>query len=171
MPFNLADAPVFGTQWIHSLSGSSARGKLAKFAGLQGLQMKKVVELFGLCYRALLRWCSNQKLQRWFLLISYSSKVFISRKGTVYLKSSEEYINTPFLGHQSKQHLGFIKSKRSGKWWLEVPSQDESDWSYEYVPLQLSADYQTAQKGEKFLKRWQCTDQNVNEVSLKQQLP
>jgi arginase family enzyme len=86
------------------------------------------------------------------VMIWYFIEGFYSRKDSLSFKSSD-YIKYTVSLDTKPSTLVFYKSKRSGKWWLEVPSQDKERFDrMSTVPCSY-ADYQIAQKGE-IPERW-----------------
>lgn len=87
------------------------------------------------------------------VMIWYFIEGFYSRKDSLSFKSSD-YIKYTVSLDKQPSNLVFYKSKRSGKWWMEVPSAgfEWLDRGVTVVPCSYS-DYQTAQKGE-IPERW-----------------
>lgn len=87
------------------------------------------------------------------VMVWYFIEGFYSRKDSLSFKSSDYTKYTVSLDTKPNT-LVFYKSKRSGKWWMEIPhgDKDHFDRGSSTVPCSYS-DYQTAQKGE-IPERW-----------------
>ena len=86
------------------------------------------------------------------VMIWYFIEGFYSRKDSLSFKSSD-YIKYTVSLDTKPNSLVFYKSKRSGKWWMEIP-HNESDRFDRVSTVPCSyADYQLAQKGE-IPERW-----------------
>jgi len=86
------------------------------------------------------------------VMIWYFVEGFYSRKDSLSFKSSD-YIKYTVSLDSKPNTLIFYKSKRSGKWWLEVPGQDTDKFDRMITVPCSYQDYQTAQKGE-IPERW-----------------
>lgn len=86
------------------------------------------------------------------VMIWYFIEGFYARKDSLSFKSSDYTKFTVSL--DSKPHsLVFYKSKRSGKWWMEIPHSDLDKFDrISLVPCSYT-DYKMAQKGE-IPERW-----------------
>lgn len=86
------------------------------------------------------------------VMVWYFIEGFYSRKDSLSFKGSDYIKYTVSL--DSKPHeLVFYKSKRSGKWWMEIPHQEGDPFRrLTTIPCSYS-DYEIAQKGE-IPERW-----------------
>jgi arginase family enzyme len=86
------------------------------------------------------------------VMIWYFIEGFYSRKDSLSFKSAD-YLKYTVSLDSKPNTLVFYKSKRSGKWWMEIPYNDLGRFDrVSTVPCSY-ADYQTAQKGE-IPERW-----------------
>lgn len=86
------------------------------------------------------------------VMIWYFIEGFYSRKDSLSFQSSDYTKYTVSLDAKPNEMV-FYKSKKSGKWWLEVPSNEKGKFErLNTVPCSYS-DYQMAQKGE-IPERW-----------------
>lgn len=86
------------------------------------------------------------------VMIWYFIEGFYSRKDSLSFKSAD-YIKYTVSMDAKPSTLVFYKSKRSGKWWMEIPHNETSRFDrVSTVPCSYS-DYQMAQKGE-IPERW-----------------
>jgi hypothetical protein len=86
------------------------------------------------------------------VMIWYFIEGFYSRKDSLSFKSSDYTKYTVSLDTKPNT-LTFFKSKRSGKWWMEIPHNDLDKFDrVSTIPCSYS-DYQMAQKGE-IPERW-----------------
>lgn len=86
------------------------------------------------------------------VMIWYFIEGFYSRKDSLSFKSSDYTKYTVSLDAKPNT-LTFFKSKRSGKWWMEIPHNDLDKFDrVSTIPCSYS-DYQMAQKGE-IPERW-----------------
>lgn len=86
------------------------------------------------------------------VMIWYFIEGFYSRKDSLSFKSSDYTKYTVSLDTKPNT-LVFYKSKRSGKWWMEIPHNETDKFDrVSTVPCSY-ADYQMAQKGE-IPERW-----------------
>ncbi|MDG1278102.1 MAG: formimidoylglutamase [Algoriphagus sp.] len=86
------------------------------------------------------------------VMIWYFLEGFYSRKDSLSFKSSD-YIKYTVSLDTKPNNLVFYKSKRSGKWWLEIPVSDTEKFDRMSIVPCSYADYQLAQKGE-IPERW-----------------
>lgn len=86
------------------------------------------------------------------VMIWYFLEGFYSRKDSLSFKSSD-YIKYTVSLDAKPNNLVFYKSKRSGKWWLEIPVSDTEKFDRMSIVPCSYADYQLAQKGE-IPERW-----------------
>lgn len=81
------------------------------------------------------------------VMIWYFIEGFYSRKDSLSFKSAD-YIKYTVSLDAKPNTLVFYKSKRSGKWWMEIPHNETNRFDrVSTVPCSYS-DYQLAQKGE-----------------------
>jgi arginase family enzyme len=86
------------------------------------------------------------------VMIWYFIEGFYSRKDSLSFKSPD-YIKYTVSLDTKPNTLVFYKSKRSGKWWMEIPYTESGRFErFSTVPCSYS-DYQLAQKGE-IPERW-----------------
>jgi arginase family enzyme len=86
------------------------------------------------------------------VMIWYFIEGFYSRKDSLSFKSAD-YLKYTVSLDSKPNTMVFYKSKRSGKWWMEIPYNDLGRFDrVSTVPCSY-ADYQTAQKGE-IPERW-----------------
>jgi len=86
------------------------------------------------------------------VMIWYFIEGFYSRKDSYSFKSAD-YMKYTVSLDKTPNTLVFYKSKRSGKWWMEIPFNDTGIFDrVSTVPCSY-ADYQMAQKGE-IPERW-----------------
>lgn len=86
------------------------------------------------------------------VMIWYFIEGFYSRKDSLSFKSAD-YIKYTVSLDSKPNTLVFYKSKRSGKWWMEIPHNENLRFDrVSTVPCSY-ADYQLAQKGE-IPERW-----------------
>jgi hypothetical protein len=94
----------------------------------------------------------NKTAQVAAVMIWYFIEGFYSRKDTLSFKSAA-YLKYTVSMDSKPNTLVFYKSKRSGKWWMEIPYNDASRFErVSIVPCSYS-DYQQAQQGE-IPERW-----------------
>jgi len=94
----------------------------------------------------------NKTAQVAAVMIWYFIEGFYSRKDSLSFKSAA-YLKYTVSMDSKPNTLVFYKSKRSGKWWMEIPYQDASRFErVSIVPCSYS-DYQQAQQGE-IPERW-----------------
>lgn len=86
------------------------------------------------------------------VMIWYFIEGFYSRKDSLSFKSSDYTKYTVSLDTKPNT-LVFYKSKRSGKWWLEIPHNDLEKFDRISIIPCSYADYQMAQNGE-IPERW-----------------
>ena len=86
------------------------------------------------------------------VMIWYFLEGFYSRKDSLSFKSSD-YIKYTVSLDAKPNMLVFYKSKRSGKWWLEIPVNESEKFDRMSIVPCSYADYQMAQKGE-IPERW-----------------
>lgn len=87
------------------------------------------------------------------VMLWYFIEGFYSRKDSLSFKSSD-YIKYTVSLDAEPNSLVFYKSKRSGKWWMEIPQNDPDRFDRGTMTIPCSyGDYQTAQKGE-IPERW-----------------
>lgn len=95
---------------------------------------------------------SNKTAKVTAVMIWYFIEGFYSRKDSLSFKSSD-YIKYNVSLDTQPNTLVFYKSKRSGKWWMEIPHNETEKFDrVTTVPCSYS-DYQVAQKGE-IPERW-----------------
>ena len=92
-------------------------------------------------------------------MIWYFMEGYYNRKGDFPHKQKEEYLKyTVAIELDGEHQIVFYKSKRSGRWWMQVPIENgmsQSKYERHYmVPCSIS-DYQMAQKGEIPDRWWQ----------------
>jgi arginase family enzyme len=92
-------------------------------------------------------------------MIWYFIEGYYNRKGDFPHKQKEEYLKyTVAIELDGEHQIVFYKSKRSGRWWMQVPLENPMSQSkYErhfMVPCSIS-DYQMATKGEIPDRWWQ----------------
>jgi arginase family enzyme len=86
------------------------------------------------------------------VMLWYFIEGFYSRKDSLSFKSAD-YIKYTVSLDSKPNSLVFYKSKRSGKWWMEIPHNETDRFDrVSTVPCSY-ADYQMAQKGE-IPERW-----------------
>lgn len=86
------------------------------------------------------------------VMIWYFIEGFYSRKDSLSFKSND-YIKYTVSLDSKPNTLVFYKSKKSGKWWMEIPHNETERFDrVSTVPCSY-ADYQVAQKGE-IPERW-----------------
>jgi arginase family enzyme len=94
----------------------------------------------------------NKTAQVAAVMMWYFIEGFYSRKDSLSFKSAD-YLKYTVSLDSKPNTLVFYKSKRSGKWWMEIPYNDSGRFDrVSTVPCSY-ADYQTAQKGE-IPERW-----------------
>jgi hypothetical protein len=87
------------------------------------------------------------------VMLWYFIEGFYSRKDSLSFKSSD-YIKYTVSLDTEPSALVFYKSKRSGKWWMEIPQNDPDRFGRDSMTIPCSyGDYQTAQNGE-IPERW-----------------
>ncbi len=88
----------------------------------------------------------------WFLIEGYSL-----RKHDNPRFDSEDYIRYHVFSKKADREILFFKSKKSGRWWMEVPCPANSDERYKrhYLIACSYKDYQTALQDELPDKWWQ----------------
>ncbi len=80
-----------------------------------------------------------------------------NRKNDMPVKDDEDYLSYKVLMHQGKYEIRFIKSNKTGRWWMEVPYPPQVSMGYErhaMVPCSQE-DYETAIKDELPERWWQ----------------
>ncbi len=85
-------------------------------------------------------------------MIWYFIEGFYQRKDSLSFKSSD-YIKYTVSLDSKPSILYFYKSKLSGKWWMEIPSNKNEKFRRDTIIPCSYQDYQTAQKGE-IPERW-----------------
>ncbi|MFN3760117.1 MAG: formimidoylglutamase [Algoriphagus aquaeductus] len=86
------------------------------------------------------------------VMIWYFIEGFYSRKDSLSFKSAD-YIKYTVSLDTKPNTLVFYKSKRSGKWWMEIPHNETDRFDRVSTVSCSYADYQLAQKGE-IPERW-----------------
>ena len=94
----------------------------------------------------------NKTAQVAAVMIWYFIEGFYSRKDSLSFKSAA-YLKYTVSMDSKPNTLVFYKSKRSGKWWMEIPYQDTSRFERVSIVPCSYADYQQAQQGE-IPERW-----------------
>lgn len=95
---------------------------------------------------------SNKTAKVIAVMIWYFLEGFYSRKDSLSFKRSD-YIKYTVSLDTKPNNLVFYKSKRSGKWWMEIPVNDTERFDRMSIVPCSYADYQMSQKGE-IPERW-----------------
>ena len=142
-----ADAPGAVDAQPFGLSGEEAC-QISWFAGTN-----EKLSSFGLYgYDPYFDDTNNKTAKVAAVMIWYFIEGFYSRKDSLSFKSSD-YIKYTVSLDTKPNSLVFYKSKRSGKWWMEIPHNESDRFDrVSTVPCSYS-DYQMAQKGE-IPERW-----------------
>ena len=136
-----ADAQVFG------LSGEEAC-QICKFAG-----MNEKLSSFGIFgYQPYYDDNRNKTASVIATMVWYFIEGFYDRKDTLSFKGNDYVKYTVSLDFKPST-LVFYKSKRSEKWWMEIPHQDQDKFDRNTIIPCSYQDYQTAQSGE-IPERW-----------------
>ncbi len=86
------------------------------------------------------------------VMVWYFIEGFYSRKDSLSFQSSD-YIKYRVSLDSKPNELVFYKSRKSGKWWMEIPKQEGNSYSrMSTIPCSYS-DYEMAQRGE-IPERW-----------------
>jgi len=136
-----ADAQPFG------LSGEEAC-QISKFAG-----MNEKLSSFGIFgYQPYYDDNRNKTASVIATMIWYFIEGFYDRKDTLSFKGND-YIKYTVSLDLKPSTLVFYKSKRSEKWWMEIPHQDQDKFDRNTIIPCSYQDYQMAQSGE-IPERW-----------------
>ena len=136
-----ADAQAFG------LSGEEAC-QICKFAG-----MNEKLSSFGIFgYQPYYDDNRNKTASVIATMVWYFIEGFYDRKDTLSFKGNDYVKYTVSLDFKPST-LVFYKSKRSEKWWMEIPHQDQDKFDRNTIIPCSYQDYQTAQSGE-IPERW-----------------
>jgi arginase family enzyme len=136
-----ADAQPFG------LSGEEAC-QISKFAG-----MNEKLSSFGIFgYQPYYDDNRNKTASVIATMIWYFIEGFYDRKDTLSFKGND-YIKYTVSLDLKPSTLIFYKSKRSEKWWMEIPHQDRDKFDRNTIIPCSYQDYQMAQSGE-IPERW-----------------
>lgn len=136
-----ADAQPFG------LSGEEAC-QISKFAG-----MNEKLSSFGVFgYQPYYDDNRNKTASVIATMIWYFIEGFYDRKDTLSFKGND-YIKYTVSLDLKPSTLIFYKSKRSEKWWMEIPHQDQFKYDRNTIIPCSYQDYQMAQSGE-IPERW-----------------
>lgn len=136
-----ADAQPFG------LSGEEAC-QISKFAG-----MNEKLSSFGIFgYQPYYDDNRNKTASVIATMIWYFIEGFYDRKDTLSFKGND-YIKYTVSLDLKPSTLIFYKSKRSEKWWMEIPHQDQFKYDRNTIIPCSYQDYQMAQSGE-IPERW-----------------
>ena len=136
-----ADAQPFG------LSGEEAC-QISKFAG-----MNEKLSSFGIFgYQPYYDDNRNKTASVIATMIWYFIEGFYDRKDTLSFKGND-YIKYTVSLDLKPSTLIFYKSKRSEKWWMEIPHQDQDKFDRNTIIPCSYQDYQMAQSGE-IPERW-----------------
>lgn len=142
-----ADAPGAVDAQPFGLSGEEAC-QIFWFAGMN--EKLSSIGLFG--YDPYFDDANNKTAKVAAVMIWYFIEGFYSRKDSLSFKSAD-YIKYTVSLDTKPNSLVFYKSKRSGKWWMEIPHNETGRYDrVSTVPCSYS-DYQLAQKGE-IPERW-----------------
>ncbi len=142
-----ADAPGAVDAQPFGLSGEEAC-QICWFAGMN--EKLSSIGLYG--YDPYFDDANNKTAKVTAVMIWYFIEGFYSRKDSLSFKSAD-YIKFTVSLDMKPNTLVFYKSKRSGKWWMEIPHSDNPRYDrISTVPCSY-ADYQLAQKGE-IPERW-----------------
>jgi arginase family enzyme len=142
-----ADAPGAVDAQPFGLSGEEAC-QISWFAGTN-----EKLSSFGLYgYDPYFDDANNKTAKVAAVMLWYFIEGFYSRKDSLSFKSAD-YIKYTVSLDSKPNSLVFYKSKRSGKWWMEIPHNETDRFDrVSTVPCSY-ADYQLAQKGE-IPERW-----------------
>lgn len=142
-----ADAPGAVDAQPFGLSGEEAC-QIFWFAGMN--EKLSSIGLYG--YDPYFDDANNKTAKIAAVMIWYFIEGFYSRKDSLSFKSAD-YIKYTVSLDTKPNSLVFYKSKRSGKWWMEIPHNATGRYHrVSTVPCSY-ADYQLAQKGE-IPERW-----------------
>ncbi len=142
-----ADAPGAVDAQPFGLSGEEAC-QICWFAGMN--EKLSSIGIYG--YDPYFDDAYNKTAKIAAVMIWYFIEGFYSRKDSLSFKSAD-YIKYTVSLDSKPNTLVFYKSKRSGKWWMEIPHNQTSRYDrVSTVPCSYS-DYQLAQKGE-IPERW-----------------
>ena len=142
-----ADAPGAVDAQPFGLSGEEAC-QICWFAGMN--EKLSSIGIYG--YDPYFDDANNKTAKIAAVMIWYFIEGFYSRKDSLSFKSAD-YIKYTVSLDSKPNTLVFYKSKRSGKWWMEIPHNQTSRFDrVSTVPCSYS-DYQLAQKGE-IPERW-----------------
>ena len=148
-----ADAP--GSQ-ISSPAGLQVEEacKLLRFAGLS--DSLSSMGIYGYNYK---KDFNNQTAHLIAQMIWYFVDGVIHRYNEVLIGDPINYVKYIATNNSSSQQLTFYKSKKTGRWWMEIPSFDKDMQGKEVIACSYK-DYEMATKGEvperwwRSLKRW-----------------
>jgi hypothetical protein len=142
-----ADAPGAVDAQPFGLSGEEAC-QICWFAGMN--EKLSSIGIYG--YDPYFDDANNKTAKIAAVMIWYFIEGFYSRKDSLSFKSAD-YIKYTVSLDAKPNTLVFYKSKRSGKWWMEIPHNPTHRFDrVSTVPCSYS-DYQLAQKGE-IPERW-----------------
>ncbi len=142
-----ADAPGAVDAQPFGLSGEEAC-QIFWFAGMN--EKLSSIGLYG--YDPYFDDANNKTAKIAAVMIWYFVEGFYSRKDSLSFKSAD-YVKYTVSLDAKPNSLVFYKSKRSGKWWMEIPHNETGRYDrVSTVPCSYS-DYQLAQKGE-IPERW-----------------
>lgn len=142
-----ADAPGAVDAQPFGLSGEEAC-QICWFAGMN--EKLSSIGIYG--YDPYFDDANNKTAKVAAVMIWYFIEGFYSRKDSLSFKSAD-YIKYTVSLDAKPNTMVFYKSKRSGKWWMEIPHNPTQRFDrVSIVPCSYS-DYQLAQKGE-IPERW-----------------
>lgn len=136
-----ADAQPFG------LSGEEAC-QICRFAGMN--EKLSSIGIYG--YQPYYDDSRNKTAAVIATMIWYFIEGFYDRKDSLSFKSAD-YIKYTVSLDAKPSTMVFYKSKRSDKWWMEVPHSDNDKYDRTIIIPCSYQDYQVAQKGE-IPERW-----------------
>lgn len=104
----------------------------------------------------------NQSAKLTAQMIWFFMEGFASRKQDNPRHDSEEYIKFHVFNKKADQELIFFKSKKSGRWWMEIPcpAHHEARYKRHYLVACSYKDYQSALQDE-LPDRWWQTYQKI----------
>ncbi|UJP66083.1 formimidoylglutamase [Mongoliitalea daihaiensis] len=142
-----SDAPGAYEAQPFGLSGEEAC-QLCRFAGLN-----EKLSSFGIYgYQPYYDDARNKTAAIVATMIWYFIDGFYERRDSLSF-TGNDYFKYTVSFDQSPSFIVFYKSKRSEKWWMEVPYHTENKFDRNHIVPCSYLDYQTAQKGE-IPERW-----------------
>ena len=144
---NSSDAPGAADAQPFGLTGEEA-SQICRFAGMN--EKLSSIGIYG--YQPYYDDSRNKTASVIATMIWYFIEGFYDRKDSLSFKSSD-YIKYTVSLDTKPSIIVFYKSKRSDKWWMEIPQSDQDKFDRTSIIPCSYQDYQMAQSGE-IPERW-----------------